>query len=45
MDGIDARNVAAMPMPCRVAPLGIVVRIKEEYGTIEEDEIQETDLR
>jgi multicomponent Na+:H+ antiporter subunit C len=23
--------------------LGIVVRIKEEYGTIEEDEIQETD--
>jgi multicomponent Na+:H+ antiporter subunit C len=25
--------------------LGIVVRIKEEYGTIEEDEIQETDRR
>ena len=25
--------------------LGIVVRIKEEYGSIEEDEIQETDLR
>ena len=25
--------------------LGLVVRIKEEYGSIEEDEIQETDLR
>jgi len=25
--------------------LGIVVRIKEEYGTIEEDEIQEIDRR
>ena len=25
--------------------LGIVVRIKEEYGSIEEDQIQETDLR
>jgi len=25
--------------------LGIVVRIREEYGTIEEDEIQETDRR
>ena len=25
--------------------LGIVVRIKEEYDSIEEDEIQETDLR
>ncbi|MEJ2299277.1 MAG: cation:proton antiporter subunit C, partial [Woeseiaceae bacterium] len=25
--------------------LGIVVRIKEEYGTIEEHEIQETDSR
>lgn len=25
--------------------LGIVVRIKEEYGSIEEDEIQETDRR
>jgi multicomponent Na+:H+ antiporter subunit C len=25
--------------------LGLVVRIKEEYGSIEEDEIQETDRR